>query len=118
MLGFSQSTCPKQCSTHLSHNRNLCCSVKDWHSATQVARAFNIGKSEATAISNLQDKISPKLVDLLKEATRCRGMRQFLTHDVLSKDMFNTGYSSGQSGALIAWCVDLSNNRDDVLEAR
>lgn len=90
---------------------------EDWHDATQVARAFSIGKAEATAISNLQEKISKPIVGLLKEATRCRGMRTWMNHEVLSKDLFNVGFSSGQSGALCAWHIDLSNNQDDVLEA-
>ena len=90
---------------------------EDWHSATQVARAFSIGKMEAQAISNLQDKIHPEIVQLLKEATRRRGMRQFMTHELLGKDAFNTGFSSGQSGAMFAWAVDLTNNADNELDS-
>jgi len=95
-----------------------CWSPEDWHNATQVARAFKIGKSEALAISNLQDKINKQVVVLLKEATRCRGMRQFMNHDLLSKDLFNVGFSSGETGALSAWPVDLSNNPDNNLDSR
>ena len=90
---------------------------EDWHSATQVARAFSIGKMEAQAISNLQDKIHPEIVQLLKEATRRRGMRQFMTHELLGTDAFNTGFSSGQSGAMVAWAVDLTNNADNELDS-
>ncbi|CAK9100760.1 FO synthase subunit 1, partial [Durusdinium trenchii] len=87
----------------------------EWQNATQVARAFSIGKSEAQAISNLQDKINPEIVTMLKESTRVRGMRQFMNHDLLCKDLFNRGFSSGASGALCAWGVDLSNNDDNEL---
>ena len=39
-------------------------------------------------------------------------MRQFLTHDCIARNLFNEGYSSGQSGALTAWAVDLTNGAD------
>ena len=36
-------------------------------------------------------------------------MRQWLTHDVLAAEMFNVGYRSGKTGALIAWQAELTN---------
>ena len=40
-----------------------------------------------------------------------------MNHDLLCKDLFNRGFSSGASGALCAWGVDLSNNDDNELDA-
>jgi hypothetical protein len=51
--------------------------LKDWNSATAVARAFSIGARESEAVSNLKEKIDKKIVAELKDACSCRGMRQF-----------------------------------------
>ncbi|CAK9062220.1 unnamed protein product [Durusdinium trenchii] len=82
--------------------------------ATAVARAFNIGRAESTAVSHLIERISKPVVAELKEASRCRGMRQWLTHEVIAKEAFNTSWSSG-TGAFAAWSVELTNDADDCL---
>lgn len=51
----------------------------------------------------------------LREAARSRGLRQWLTHDMICRELFNLGFSSGQSGALCAWQVELTNGEDDAL---
>ncbi len=89
--------------------------LKDWQDATQVARAFQIGRLESVAVSHLKERVDPEIVLLLKQAVRSRGMRQFLTHDVIAREFFNLGYTSGASGAFTAWNVELSNNQDGVL---
>lgn len=55
------------------------------------------------------------MVDELREGVRQRGMRQWLTHDILSQEMFNQGWSSGKTGALIAWQAELTNKDDNAL---
>lgn len=88
---------------------------EEWNSVTQVARVFQIGPKESQAVSFLQCKISPAMVMKLREATRSRGLRQWLTHDMICRELFNLGFSSGQSGALCAWQVELTNGEDDAL---
>jgi hypothetical protein len=90
--------------------------LKDWNSATAVARAFSIGARESEAVSNLKEKIDKKIVAELKDACSSRGMRQFLTHEAISKGLFNIGWSSGSSG-LAAWNVELTNDGDNHLAA-
>lgn len=82
-----------------------------------MARAFQIGKTESDAVSNLQHRVRAEVVLQLKDATRSRGMRQFMTHDCIARNLFNEGFSSGQSGALTAWAVDLTNGADLKLVA-
>ena len=89
--------------------------TKDWHSATSVARAFQIGEKEAKAVSFLETKIEGGVVKMLRESVRTRGMRQWLTHDLLAAEMFNLGFSSGKSGSLIAWQGELTNLKDNEL---
>lgn len=89
---------------------------QDWNNAAQVARAFQLGPKESQAVSNLQTKVSKEALEILREATRSRGMRHWINHDMISKDLFNRGFSSGQSGGVCAWVVELTNADDDVLE--
>ena len=89
--------------------------IEEWNNTTQVARVFQIGPKESLAVSFLQCKISPEMVLKLREATRSRGLRQWLTHDIICRELFNRGFSSGQSGALCAWQVELTNGEDDAL---
>lgn len=79
-----------------------------------MARAFNIGRAESLAVSNLQERVSDCMKHELREACRVRGMRQFLTHEAVSRDVFNRGWSSGQSN-FGAWGAELMNDSDDVL---
>ena len=89
-------------------------SAQDWQDATSVARAFNIGRAESLAVSNLQERVSDCMKHELREACRVRGMRQFLTHEAVSRDVFNRGWRSGQSN-FGAWGAELMNDSDDVL---
>ena len=96
---------------------NLKKPCEEWDNAAAVARAFSIGPKESAAVSNLQAHVSPTVTELLKEATRGRGMRRWITHDMLAREMFNLTWSSGQSGPLCAWVVELTNKPDDKLVA-
>ena len=58
------------------------------------------------------------MVDKLRTSVRTRGMRQWLTHDVLAAEMFNTGWSSGKTGSLIAWQAELTNLADTALASQ
>ena len=82
-----------------------------------MARAFSIGKAESAAISNLQTKVPPAVVSRLKSVIRPRGMRAFLAHDVLAKDVFNAAFSSGV-GAYESWQLYVSNKEDNKLATR
>ena len=90
------------------------CVSQDWENATQVARAFSIGRMESLAVSHLMERVSPEMLLELKEASRCRGMRQWLTHDVIAKEMFNRGWSSG-TGGFATWSIELSNDAENIL---
>lgn len=69
---------------------------------------------ESLAVSHLKERVSNEVVTLLKEAVRSRGMRSFLTHEVIAKEAFNTGFSSG-TGGFAAWNLEPSNNADNEL---
>ena len=79
-------------------------------------RAFNIGEKEATAVSNLQDRVPPEVTQWLREAVRPRGMRRWMSHDLISKNLFNKGFTSG-TGLYGAWSEQLTNGKDDVVES-
>ena len=91
---------------------------EDWHSVTSIARAFSIGDKEAKSVSYLQTKVEKTMVEKLRTSVRTRGMRQWLTHDVLAAEMFNVGWSSGKTGSLIAWQAELTNLADNVLASQ
>ena len=84
---------------------------QDWESATQVAKAFNIGPKEAHALSNLQARVDPTVVEDLKQRVAIRGMKTFLSHELIAKEIFNDGFSSGQGGSE-AWLQHLTNSSD------
>ena len=67
---------------------------------------------------HLQTCIQKDMVAKLRESVRTRGMRQWLTHDLLAAEMFNVGWSSGKSGALIPWQGELTNLEDNQLVSR
>lgn len=87
-----------------------------WEGAASVARAFSIGKHEAGAILNLTKKVSDGARQALQESVRSRGMRPFLTHETISRDIFNLAFSSGV-GQLEAWSGPLTNKEDDAIVA-
>ncbi|CAK9074147.1 unnamed protein product [Durusdinium trenchii] len=72
---------------------------------------------ESLAVSHLMERVSPEMLLELKEASRCRGMRQWLTHDVIAKEMFNRGWSSG-TGGFAAWSIESSNDAENILVAK
>ncbi|CAK9045232.1 unnamed protein product [Durusdinium trenchii] len=84
---------------------------KDWGSATAIVRAFQIGKAEAAAVSNLQSGVEKEVVVILKKEVSIRGLRSYLGHEIVAKGLFNTGYSSS-SGATEQW-VSVCTNLDD-----
>ena len=86
--------------------------TKDWSNSTSVAKIFGIGKAEAAAVSNLSSKVAVDIRDRLQDAVAKRGLRNFITHDLLAKEAFNTGFSSAQASAE-AW-HDACVNGDDL----
>ena len=85
-----------------------------WGNAASIARAFSIGKFEPQAIHNLQTKVVAEGVTALKAAVRARGMRGFLQHEAVARDVFNTGFTSG-TGGLEVWASTLMNKDDGEL---
>ena len=82
--------------------------LQDWENISAVARAFSIGRAESGAVSNLQSRIHKDISEMLKVAVASRGMRVFVTHDLIWKGAFNEGFTSGQ-GATEAWVQELTN---------
>ena len=90
------------------------CHDKDWESATSVATAFNVGPKESQAVSNLQSKVSPEILAELKGAVAVRGMKNFISHDLIAREIFNNGHSSAH-GQCEPWLDTLTNSGDLVL---
>lgn len=88
-----------------------------WESASKIARAFQIGKNESQAIHNLMEKTPASIVNKLKAAVQVRGMRGFLNHETIAKDVFCLAWSSG-TGPLQAWNEQLTNVQDAELVFR
>ena len=53
----------------------------------------------------------------LREDIRPRGMNNWISHELLSKELFNRGFSSGQ-GTFDAWAEQCTNGSDDELVPR
>lgn len=90
---------------------------KVWESASKISKAFNVGKNEALSIEKLMEKTTKPVVKLLRDAVRVRGMRGFLNHECVAKEIFCVAFSSG-SGNLQAWNSPLTNLEDDRLVLR
>lgn len=88
--------------------------AQDWDSASAVARAFSVGPKESQAVSNLQSRVNAEVVSDLKTAVAVRGMKNFISHDLIARDVFNEGFSSGQ-GPTEAWVGQLTNSADQRL---
>ena len=88
--------------------------VQDWSNASSICRAFSVGKNEAHAVANLQTRMPEEVLQALKVAVCKRGMRNFITHDLIVKGAFNDGFSSGQA-CLEAWQQELTNGQDMLL---
>ena len=74
-------------------------------------RVFSIGKAEAGAVSNLQAHVERVIVCELKQCLAKRGIKNFLSHDILAKGVLNTGYTSA-SGNSEAWVSIMTNLED------
>ena len=85
--------------------------AKEWDQATSIAKAFSIGKAESEAVSQLMTAIQPSVVERLEEAVRARGMARLLQHEVISKGIFSSNFTSG-IGLCESW-KDQLRNRDD-----
>lgn len=83
-------------------------------SAANVARVYKVGPREANAIVQLSQKVTEPIQALLKDAVRKRGMRSFLTHEAIGKEIFSLAWTSG-SGQYDAWNDALSNKDDNEL---
>ena len=83
--------------------------------AGDIAKAYKVGPKEAAALVCLTQKIDKSVVDVLKDAVRKRGMRAFLTHEAISKDIFNIAWSSG-TGQYEQWNDVLANRDDNELD--
>ena len=87
---------------------------QDWESAAKIATAFQIGKYEAQAVYNLKKVVHPSVLARLRQAVECRGMGKLLTHELLARDLFNPGYTSGL-GPLEQWREECRNKPDNEL---
>lgn len=76
-----------------------------------MAKAFEIGKGEASAVFELLQKVPPTIAEKLENSVRTRGVARLLNHDVIDvigKGTFSLGYSSA-AGSLDAWTEALTN---------
>lgn len=76
-----------------------------------ISRAFSVGRAESQAVSALQVKVHPAILSLLTEAVSRRGMRYFLTRDIIARGAFNQAFTSAQ-GSTEAWMSFLTNSDD------
>ena len=58
-----------------------------------MARALQLGRSEAAAVNNLVHKVAPEAVTFLENSVKRRGMLKYMSHDVIGKDLLNEGYT-------------------------
>ncbi|CAK9088525.1 unnamed protein product [Durusdinium trenchii] len=91
--------------------------LEDWSNAAAVAKAFQIGKLEAGAVCALMSGMDPKIRKRLCESVRPRGMKGFITHDMVSKQIFNDTFTSGV-GSAECWAMDASNKNGRNLADR
>lgn len=77
-------------------------------------KAFRIGKHESGAIANLQKHMAREVSEGLKDAVRIRGMKQFVLHETISREIFNSAFTSG-TGVLEQWAVQLTNTEPNEL---
>ena len=79
-----------------------------------MAKAFQIGRVEAQAVQALSTQIDPGVCKLLREAVSKRGMRWFITNDLVAKGAFSTSWTSAQ-GNSEPWVSQLTNGADQRL---
>ena len=81
---------------------------EDWGSASAIAKAFSIGKSESAAVAQLVQHMHADVRAALTSAVRQRGMPKLVLHETLAKETFAEGWSSG-TGQLESWRDILCN---------
>lgn len=84
---------------------------EEWDSASKLAKAFGIGKFESAAVFCLTTKTPAAAVEALRAAVRSRGMRMFLLHETIAKEIFCNAFTSGV-GPLSMWEEQLTNLDD------
>ena len=90
---------------------------QDWGNAAKIQRAFQIGSREAAAVSNLMENIPKHIVAQLREDIRSRGMNKWINHDIIAREFFNRGFSSGV-GIYESWNEPCTAAADDELDSR
>ena len=60
--------------------------------------------------------MSKEMLEALRDAVRVRGMRAFITHETIAKDVVSVGFSSGRE-KLEAWNIPLTNCDGEELVA-
>lgn len=89
--------------------------LQEWTSATAFQKAFEIGEGEAQAVVNLLGRIPEEIVADLQAAVRVRGMRNWISHQMLARDIFNVGFSSAVGTPYESWGERLVNGADNAL---
>lgn len=82
-----------------------------------MSRAFQIGKMEALAVAQLHAHVHSTIVADLKVQVAKRGMRGFLTNELVSKGYFSDGFSSGV-GVGEPWAAQCINDGAQQLATR
>ncbi|CAK9066878.1 unnamed protein product [Durusdinium trenchii] len=73
------------------------------------AQAYALGKQECGAAVNLLQRIPSEIKDVLTLLVQKYTQPRFITHDSLSGNFFNGGFSSA-SGILVPWKSQLTNS--------
>lgn len=89
--------------------------AKEWRNSSSVARVFSIGKQEAAAVSNIMSKIDPLAVRFLTDSVRSRGVKYYIQHEVIGKDLLNLHFTSG-IGERECWKEEFRNMDDGELD--
>lgn len=63
-----------------------------------MAKAFQLGKQEAAAVSNLMARVPSCAVEFLAQSVKSRGMWRYIAHEVIGKDLLNETFTSGING--------------------
>lgn len=75
-------------------------------------RWFQLGKLEAQSVTNLRQHVDSFVMAELWESVKPRGMKVWLSHDVIAKELFNVGYTSA-TGPWDAWKSECVNAPKD-----
>ncbi|CAE7294563.1 unnamed protein product, partial [Symbiodinium sp. CCMP2592] len=84
----------------------------DWHSQTAIAKAFQIGRSEAGAVQQLITAVPKDVKNALETAVKQRGMVKFLGHEAVARQLFSASYINTSPG-MDAWRDQLTNAPGD-----